>query len=343
MAAAEQIVRIYGPEPRLRYRRMRALPALLALLVSILFLPATAAGYGWPVKPFYSPHPIRGSFGDPRFHLGAESELSAFHFGIDIVAADGSPVYSVEPGVVVRRHADSVTIGRASGRRYGYWHIRPVVLSGTHVKLHQLIGHVIHGWGHVHFAESFRGSYRNPLRKGAISPFYDNTVPTVATIQLLTTGGGAVDASSISGMLDVQASVYDTPPIAPPAPWDVARLAPNEVWWTLTSEGGPVVASGVSVNFQSGLPINDLYDYVYAAGSYQNKPHRPGQYVYWVEHALDTTVFPNGFYTLEVGAVDTRNHVGTSSIVLTIANVPSGPPAQPRCAITPRVPRRCPG
>ena len=148
------------------------------------------------------------------------------------------------------------------------------------------------------------------MRKGAISPFYDNTVPTVATIQLLTTGGGPVDASSVSGMLDVQASVYDTPPIAPPAPWDVARLAPDEVGWTLTSEAGPVVASGVSVSFQSGLPINDLYDYVYAAGSYQNKPHRPGQYVYWVEHALDTTVFPNGFYTLEVGAVDTRNHVG---------------------------------
>ena len=39
MAAAGQIVRIYGPEPRLRYRRMRALPALLALLVSTLLLP----------------------------------------------------------------------------------------------------------------------------------------------------------------------------------------------------------------------------------------------------------------------------------------------------------------
>jgi murein DD-endopeptidase MepM/ murein hydrolase activator NlpD len=325
---------------------MRALPALPALLtiVTILLLPATAAAYGWPVKPFHSPHAIRGSFGDPRYHLDAEGELSAFHFGIDIVAKDGAPVYSVEPGVVVRRHPDSVTVGRASGRRYGYWHIRPVVRSGTYVKLHQLLGYVLHGWGHVHFAESFRGSYRNPLRKGAISPFYDDTVPTVATIQLLTTGGGTLEASSsISGLLDVQASVYDTPPIAPPAPWSVARLAPDEVWWTLTDEGGAVVASGISVSFQSGLPINDLYNFIYAAGSYQNKPLRPGQYVYWVEHALDTTLFPNGRYTFEVGAVDTRNHVGTSSVPLTIANVSSGPPAQPRCAITPRVPRRCPG
>jgi hypothetical protein len=320
---------------------MRVILALLA--PAILLFPTTAAAYGWPVKPFGSPHAVRGSFGDPRYHLDAESVLSAFHFGIDIVAPDGAPVYAVEPGVVIRLHADSVTVGRPSGRRYGYWHIRPVVRGGSHVRLHQLLGHVLRGWGHVHFAESFRGSYRNPLRKGALAPFYDRTVPTVASVQLLATGGGPVDANAVSGLLDVQASVYDTPPIAPPAPWDVARLAPDEVWWALTNEAGATVASDVAVTFEFRLPINDLYNFVYAAGSYQNKPHRPGQYVYWVERALDTTAFPNGRYTLEVGAVDTRNNVGTSSVGLTIANVPSGPAAAPRCAFTPRVPRRCPG
>ena len=25
-----------------------------------------ATGYGWPVKPFDQPHPVRGNFGDPR-------------------------------------------------------------------------------------------------------------------------------------------------------------------------------------------------------------------------------------------------------------------------------------
>jgi murein DD-endopeptidase MepM/ murein hydrolase activator NlpD len=319
-----------------------AVLALLALAASSL--PAPAGAYGWPVKPFYSPHAIRASFGDPRYHLDAEGTLSAFHFGIDIVARDGSPVYSVEPGVVVRRHPDSVTVGRASGRRYSYWHIRPVVRSGTHVRLHQLLGHVIAGWGHVHFAESFRGSYRNPLRKGALSPFYDNTLPTVGSIQLLRTGGGAVEtAADVSGLLDVQASIYDTPPIAPPAPWSVARLAPDEVDWALATDAGAVVASGVTISFQYGLPINDLYSFVYAPGTYQNKPLRPGQYVYWVEHALDTTEFPNGGYKFEVSGVDTRGHVGTSSVELTIANPGSGPVAPPRCPITPRVPRMCPG
>jgi len=68
--------------------------------------------YGWPLKPFRKPHPIRGTFGDPRFHLSAEGALSAFHFGVDIAARDGTAVYAVEPGVVVRRYATSVTVGR---------------------------------------------------------------------------------------------------------------------------------------------------------------------------------------------------------------------------------------
>lgn len=302
---------------------MRVLLAAAALATTLL-LPDLATAYSWPIKPFGSPHAIRGSFGDPRFHLDAEGALSAFHFGVDIAARDGTAVYAVEPGVVVRRHADSVTVGRPSGRRYGYWHIRPVVRSGTHVRLHQLLGHVLPGWGHVHLAESFRGSYRNPLRKGALTPYSDHTLPTVEWIRVLTPLGAPVDPSVVTGPIDIEASIYDTPPIAPPAPWNLARFAPAQVWWSLTGSDGVVVASSLAVNFQFGLPSNGLYNWIYAAGSYQNKPHRPGEYLYWVVHGLDTTGMPNGSYTLEVGAVDTRNNLGTSSVNLTIANAAAG-------------------
>src|SRR3982074_1169965 len=111
---------------------LAAFPVLMFALAGS----GSASAYSWPVKPFHKPHPIRGTFGDPRFHLDAEGQLSAFHFGVDIVARDGSPVYSVDPGVVVRRHRDSVTIGRDSGHRFGYWHIRPVVKTGRHVRTH---------------------------------------------------------------------------------------------------------------------------------------------------------------------------------------------------------------
>jgi murein DD-endopeptidase MepM/ murein hydrolase activator NlpD len=278
------------------------------------------SAYGWPVKPFRKPHAIRATFGDPRFHLGAEGALSAFHFGVDIVARDGTRVYAVEPGVVVRRHHDSVTIGRASGRRFGYWHVRPVVRSGTHVRVHQLVGYVLPGWGHVHFAESLRGSYRNPLRKGALTPFYDHTTPTIASLQLLTTSGSPVDLRRVTGQIDVLANIYDTPPLTPPSPWNVARLAPASIWWDLVSSSGAVVQSSFTVNFDYTLPLNGLYNWIYAPGTYQNKPHRPGQYLFWVAHALDLTSLPVDTYTLEVSASDTRRNVGSATVVFTTAS-----------------------
>jgi hypothetical protein len=293
-----------------------AVPVVLAALS----LTASAMAYGWPVKPFEKQHPIRGTFGDPRYHLDPEGVLSAFHFGVDIVARDGTPVYAVEPGVVVRRHATWVTIGRPSGRRFGYWHVRPVVRSGTHVRLHQLVGYVLPGWGHVHFAESIRGAYRNPLRKGALAPYNDHTMPTVASVNVLTTGGSAADRGHIVGSIDVAADVYDTPPMAPPSPWEVARVAPATIWWELVDGKGEVVESSIAVSLAFQLPPTVSYDWTYAPGSYQNKPHRPGHYVYWLAHAFDTTAFADGPYSLDVFASDTRNNIGTAQVDLTIAN-----------------------
>jgi hypothetical protein len=299
---------------------MRRVCVVLCAGGVLLGIVPSAAAYGWPLKPFGKEHPLRGTFGDPRFHLDAEGQLSAFHFGIDIVARDGAPVYAVEPGVVVRRHATSVTIGRRSGRRYGYWHVLPVVRSGTHVKLHQLIGHVARGWGHVHFAESFKGSYRNPLRKGAIAPYYDHTAPTVASVQILRPDGSAADTTHVAGAVDISADIFDTPTEMPPSPWDVARFVPAAVSWTLSDASGAEVESTLAVNFGFGLPPNALYPLTYVVGSYQNKPHRPGHYVFWLAHGLDTTGFADGPYTLEVLASDTRNNVGRFTVPLVVAN-----------------------
>jgi hypothetical protein len=292
----------------------------ISMVLTALALAPCASAYSWPVKPFHKQHAIRGTFGDPRYHLDAEGQLSAFHFGVDIVARDGTPVYSVEPGVVVRRHLSSITIGRASGRRFGYWHVLPVVRSGMHVRLHQLIGYVLPGWGHVHFAESIRGSYRNPLRNGALAPFYDHTVPTVASVNVTRFDGSVAEGGQVSGSIDVTAEVYDTPPIVPPSPWDVARVAPATIWSDLVDANGAVVESTIAVSLEFDLPPNVVYDWTYAPGTYQNKPHRPGHYVYWLVHALDTTAFPDGTYHLEVFASDTRHNVGKAEVDLTIAN-----------------------
>ena len=293
--------------------------ALLLVTLAAAVLPASAAAYGWPLKPFQAPHPIRGSFGDPRYHLGTESAISSFHFGVDISAADGQAVYAVSAGYV-HAYAARLTVTARTGREFGYWHVRPVVATGVRVRLHQLIGHVIGGWGHVHFAERYRGAYKDPLRKGALTPYYDATVPVVDSLRLLRDDGSSVDANHVTGAVSVVVRASDAPPLAPPEPWDVARLAPALVYWTLTGPTGALAEWYTVADFQAGLPPGDLYGWIYAPGTYQNKAHRPGNYLFWAAHSLDTTAFPDGRYTLTVSAADDRWNIGTASVALQFAN-----------------------
>ena len=308
---------------------MRVVVITLFVVLLALCVGRPAKAYPWPVKPFDKPHAIRGAFDDPRFHLGSEGAFSVFHFGVDIAVRDGTPVYAVAPGFVRRRNTD-VTVHRPNGRAFGYWHIRPVVRGGQHVRLHQLLGYVLPGWGHVHLAESYLGSYRNPLRRGALTPFRDRTPPTVASIRLLSPDGRAVDFGHVTGSIDAVADVYDAPPIAPRPPWDVARLTPAAIWWRLVRAGVGVTDWNLVADFQFALMPAGLYGFLYAPGTYQNKAHRPGSYLFWVTHAFDTTSYPDGAYQLQVLAEDTRYNLGSSTVDFTIAN--GAPPVPPSLA-----------
>jgi murein DD-endopeptidase MepM/ murein hydrolase activator NlpD len=280
----------------------------------------SATAYRWPLKPFNRMHPIRAGFDDPRFHLGLESSLSAFHFGIDIAAKDGTRIYAVAPGYA-HRYADHVTVRRpGTGRTYGYWHVKPAVRSGQHVKLHQFLGWIMKGWGHVHFAESVNGSYRNPLRRGALQPYTDKTSPTVASVGFVGSNGESQGLGGVNGVVDVEAEVYDMPPIAPAAPWNVARITPALIMWQLSRDGAALTGWNLSANFMFTLMPGALYPYLYAPGTYQNKANRPGKYLFWITHGFDTNSLPNGAYTLTVMAEDTRYNQGQLSVGFTIAN-----------------------
>ena len=74
------------------------------------------------------------------------------------------------------------------------------------------------------------------------------------------------------------------------------------------------------VDFDVGIPPNVLYGYIYAPGTYQNKPNRPGLYNFWLAHSFDTTSIPDGAYQLEVFAEDTRGHIGARTIGFVTAN-----------------------
>jgi hypothetical protein len=263
--------------------------------IAALSLPGLVRAYGWPLKPFDEQHAIRGSFDDPRLHIDpAGNQTASFHFGVDISADGGTPVYAVAPGTVYR-YRDAVAVHQRSGREFSYWHITAAVAEHQAVREHDLLGWVKPIWGHVHFAESDRGTYLNPLRPGALEPYLDTTTPTVASIS----------AAPGEGLI---ADVYDTPPIAPPPPWEDARLTPALIRWRLDNGDWQTAA-----DFRLTLLPPQDFGSIYARGTWQNKPDRPGRYLFWLTHDLAP-----GTHRVEVAAIDLAGNVGTLTSDVTV-------------------------
>ena len=285
---------------------------LCAAGVAALLAPGLAHAYGWPIQPFDQQHAIRGAFDDPRSGLGPGGLLEhSFHFGVDISAPTGTPVYAVEPGTVFR-YSDAVDVRQPDGHEFAYWHIAAAVAEHSYVEAGDLLGYVRPDWGHVHFAEFDGTNYVNPLRPGGLEPFTDDTVPVV----------GAIEIHVANGRLDATAEAYDTPPIVPPPPWQDARWTPALVRWRIVHAGEEIVPWQVAVDFSSLLPPQD-FDSVYAPGTRQNGPGAPGRYVFWLAHGFDTHALPDGSYVLEVAAEDTRGNTGTGSAAFTLPGVQS--------------------
>ncbi|MGE5689437.1 MAG: M23 family metallopeptidase, partial [Pseudomonadota bacterium] len=184
--------------------------ALLVAVVVALLLPATASGYGWPVKPFGQQHPVRGFFGDPR--IGPKSH--SLHFGIDIVAPDGAPVYATQNGIVwiEPTHRNTVVVRGDTGRIFSYWHVIPTVRTGARVVAYRtVIGHVEAPWAHVHFVERREGRYLNPLRPGALQPFADGTRPEAGSLTA-ERAGAPLPVARLAGRIALVAEVRDWMP-----------------------------------------------------------------------------------------------------------------------------------
>jgi hypothetical protein len=275
--------------------------------------------YPWPLEPFDRQHPVRGLFGDPRIGDGGGS---SFHDGVDISAPDGTPVYAAAPGRVSLGGPQNVVVVTPD-RNFGYWHIVPAVKSGARVPLHGLLGHIAAGWGHVHFAERTKspapqGTYWNPLRPGALTPFADFGAPVVKRV--------ISPGSVLFGRVALFAEALDHPPIAPPPPWDRVPVTPALLRWRLLHGTRAVfpwrVATDFRVSFQPHVVngSDGRFGRVYGPGTRQNHPDKPGLFRYRLSRRLDTRRYQDGAYRIEVEAVDIRGNRGRRELRVAIDN-----------------------
>jgi Peptidase family M23 len=251
---------------------------------------STGAAYGWPVKPFDRQHPVRAFLNDPR--IGRNGVIS-FHFGIDVAAPDGTPVYAVEGGTVFFDSSEAIAVKVGPQHEFGYWHIDPSVKPHQVVRQHQLLGHVGRGWGHVHFAERVGKNYLNPLRPGGLGPYSDPVAPHVAELSLVHMRAG----------VEILANVYDTtwPPV--PGPWTNEPVAPALVQWRVTRSGHSRGAWRTAVDFRDHMLDRRLFHTIYAPPTAQNHKGKAGLYCFYLARAWKPA---DGSYRLEVAATDTR-------------------------------------
>ena len=242
-----------------RGARRNALLALAALAAA-LAAPSHASAYGWPVKPFDRQHPVRGFFGDPR--IGGHDSRQ-FHFGVDVSAPNGTPVYATLTGVVypIARHSDAISILAPGGVEFEYWHIVPTVRPFTRVVAYRtVIGRIEEPWAHVHFSELRNGVYLNPLRRGALAPFRDDTTPRVAAIR--------------ASRGHIVADVTDATPLLVPAPWRALPVMPALVRWRASGTRRWTVAA----DFRRTIPAASAFEGVYGWQTRQNHANRRGLY-----------------------------------------------------------------
>ena len=295
----------------------RTTVTICGLVAAAVIFPAGALGYSWPLKPFYHPHAIRGYFSDPRLS-GPET---GFHFGVDIVAPDMTPVYAVEPGRAVTRGMSVSVFPRRSGAPHlSYWHVIPAVRSQQRVRWHQVIGYVEPGMEHVHLAEISQGTYINPLRIGGLAPYVDDTVPQIPKLTFYS-AGRKILPEQVSGFVDITADAFDPPPLpALPDPWAQSWLSPALIRWRVVQGPNTVKQWETPVDYRLDLPPPSYFDYIYAPSTFQNKRNRPGHYEFYLAHEFNSATLADGSYILQVEALDEQQNVGQASFAFTVTN-----------------------
>jgi hypothetical protein len=289
-----------------------------------------STSYGWPVKPFGQPHPIRGNFGDPRtIFFGPPTERTLmggagsfqFHFGVDVSAPDGTAVYPVVSGRVQFVNYGEVVVDVGDGRTFEYWHILPAVAVGQQVDVDAtVLGRILKGQGHVHLTERDNGVAVNPLAPGHLGPYFDHSKPLVGAVYFRhSVTSSNLMPELLRGRVEIIASAYDMPSLPVRGEWHDLPVTPAVVAWRIEQANTHrvVVPERTVYDVRGAMPSNGLFWSIYARGTHQNMcvfgKHysymQPGQYLFRLAPGgFDTSTLRDSVYDLIVTATDIRGN-----------------------------------
>lgn len=275
--------------------------------------PRARWSYDWPLKPFDQPHPVRAYLNEPR--VSTDLVRHDFHFGVDITAQGGTPVFAIDAGRVhyLNKWAVGITTG---ARTFEYWHIVSGIREGKWVPRHAVLGHTRLIFNHLHLSERQNNIYVNPLRAGALGPFSDSTSP-VTTRLSFRNAGKRRSPRAVRGTVDLVADSADIASDVKPYPWPVA---PALLQWRILRGGRVVSGWKLAYDFRTHVLPSWQFGQIYADGTRMNHAGWAGYYCFNLTHGWKSTNFRNGTYRLEVQASDIRGNVGISYFSFTIAN-----------------------
>ena len=260
---------------------------------------------GWPVRPHDQPHPVRGSFLDPRPDrvLGA-----TYHNGVDVAVRDDRPepgapprrthrVYAIEGGRVEEASKPGVR-GLVDIGHFRYEHVDARVQVGERIEPGQPIGWTCFDTWHVHLGERLitpdgRKHWINPLRMGGkVQPTVDHAYPKIAEIRYYTPAdpawalrrignvvrlpdaGRRLDVRHLSGTVDVRVRASDPQSFLGwfnEQPWLAAPNDPFRLSLTLVHLDSGRIVERRDV-FRSAQYLTMPASQHYAPGTEQNLP-----------------------------------------------------------------------
>jgi hypothetical protein len=284
--------------------------------------------YPWPLRPFHQQHAIRGFFGDPRNLVSnVDTPLTpdspgkfSFHNGIDIYATPDQQVFPVVSGRARVANAQEVVVHTRDGRNFQYWHVHPLVRTGTWVTASKtVLGTANPSRGHLHLTEMRGACAVNPLAPGHLAPYENATQPEVVALSAVDPDGAVLDPTRIAGQFGLVVQAQDLPGFPVPPPWDDLPVTPAAVKWRLTgSDGRVVVPWTYAADFAVTIPPNRDYWRVYADGSHQNfvgrgsKAQLPGTYTFRL--TPPSRVMAPGRYTVSVTVLTTEGDRSTQQL-----------------------------